>query len=206
MLGLLDEQQLVGIPILILPAGEYGAPSPTPTPAQDCHRCAAYRPDPQLSGNLQVDPEIHLPSLGMDVEVSYFYNATSTQNGPFGYGRTLTTNLTAQASGSPAIVTMVRGNGGIVSYQDNGSGTFVAQTPGLLNTLVVACRNRAYHLSLSAGVREPGDQKYEETSLRYVLALDFVCHYHSDFDLRDGFHVDCSASAENIRPYSIPLS
>ena len=29
--------------------------------------CAAYRPDPQLSGNLQVDPDILLPSPGMPV-------------------------------------------------------------------------------------------------------------------------------------------
>src|SRR5579871_1762045 len=91
-----------------------------------CSRCAVYRPEPQLSGTLVVDPEILLPSPGMDVDIAYYYTGTSTQNGPFGYGRTLTTNLTAQASGSPALV----------SYQDNGSGTFLAQTPGLLNTLV----------------------------------------------------------------------
>ena len=88
-----------------------------------------------MDGNLQVDPEIHLPAPGMDVDIAYFYNTTSTQNGPFGYGRTLSPNLTAQASGSPAIVTLTRGSGAVVSYQNNGSGTFLNQTPGNLNTL-----------------------------------------------------------------------
>jgi len=100
-----------------------------------CSGCEAYRPVPQRSGNLQVDPEIHLPSPGMDVDIAYYYNAAATNNGPFGYGRQLSTNLTAQASGSPAIVTLTRANGALVSFQDDGMGTFVAKTPGVLNTL-----------------------------------------------------------------------
>src|SRR5207247_4666220 len=57
-------------------------------------------------------------------------------NGPFGSARQLSTNLTAQASGSPAIVTMIRASGALASFQDDGMGNFVAKTPGVLNTLV----------------------------------------------------------------------
>ena len=127
MLDIIDPVAL-GYPEISLPSGS----SPT---AGSCHRCEAYRPDPQLSGNLRVDPEIHLPSPGMDVDIAYYYNANSSANGVYGYGRTLSTNLTAIASGSPAIVTIARGNGALVSYQDDGTGNFVSQTPGVLNTL-----------------------------------------------------------------------
>jgi hypothetical protein len=37
---------------------------------------------------------------------------------------------------SPALVTLTRGNGAMVSFLDNGSGTFIAQTPAVLNGLV----------------------------------------------------------------------
>jgi len=132
MLGILDEEELRGIYGVILPGPEYGRASRP----EDCSGCAAYRPAAQFSGNLQVDPDTHLPSPGIDVDISFYYNGTSQANGPFGYGRTVSTNLTAQASGSPAIVTMTRGNGALVSFQNNGSGAYVPQTPGLLNTLV----------------------------------------------------------------------
>jgi hypothetical protein len=101
MLELLSAEELANIPTLVLPLDESGAAK-----AVACHRCEAYRPDPQRSGNLQVDPEIHLPSVGMDLDIAYYYNATSAVNGPFGYSRTASPNLTAQASGSPALVTL----------------------------------------------------------------------------------------------------
>src|SRR5579871_1323863 len=134
MLNIIDVEAL-GIPMLVLPE-EFARPAGVGLPDPACSPCAAYRPEPQLNGNLQVDPDIHLPSPGMDLDVAFFYNAASTQNGPYGYGRTLSTNLTAQASGSPTVVTLTRGSGAVVSYLDNGSGTFLSQTPGNLNTLV----------------------------------------------------------------------
>ncbi len=115
--------RIAGYPEISLPSGSSAA-------AGSCHRCEAYRPDPQPSGNLRVDPEIHLPSPGMDVDIAYYYNANSSANGAFGYGRTLSTNLTAIASGSPAIVTIARGNGALVSYQDDGTGNFVSANAG----------------------------------------------------------------------------
>src|SRR6266700_1723013 len=128
MINLLSAEELSAIPAVILPEGAGQLAGSAGSGA--CQTCASYRPEPQLSGNLQVDPEIHLPSVGMDVDIAYFYNASSTANGVFGYSRTLSANLTAQASGSPAIVTLTRGNGAIVTYQDNGSGTFLPKTPG----------------------------------------------------------------------------
>ncbi|MEP6754142.1 MAG: hypothetical protein ABJA67_01475, partial [Chthonomonadales bacterium] len=102
-----------------------------------CFPCAAYRPAPELDGNLQIDPEIHLPSPGMDVDISYFYNASDSYNGPFGYGRTLSHNLRAQASGSPTVVTLTHGNGDLATYQyDAVSGNYLCGTPGVFNTLV----------------------------------------------------------------------
>lgn len=108
----------------------------------DCRRCAAHRAGPQSDGTLEVDPEIHLPSPGMDVDIAYYYNSNSTYNGPFGYGRTINLNLRAQASGAfrhtggaGVVVTLTRGNGARVSYTDDPSGAMVPSTAGLLNTL-----------------------------------------------------------------------
>jgi len=129
MLELMSSEELSNLPVMVLDTSDAHDRS-------SCHTCEAFRPDPQRSGNLQVDPEIHLPSPGMDVDLAYYYNATSTVNGPFGYSRTASPNLTAQASGSPTLVTLTRGNGAMVSFLDNGSGTFIAQTPGVLNSLV----------------------------------------------------------------------
>ena len=136
MIAIMSQEELAQYPVLILPEERGGSGGESShTGRQACLRCEALRPDPQRSGNLQVDPEIHLPSPGIDVDVAYYYNAVATNNGPFGYGRQLSTNLTAQASGSPTIVTLTRANGALVSFQDSG-GTFVAKTPGALTTLV----------------------------------------------------------------------
>ncbi|MGO8671658.1 MAG: hypothetical protein ACLQVD_09885, partial [Capsulimonadaceae bacterium] len=97
--------------------------------------CAAYRPGPQAGGNLQVDPEIYLPSPGMDLKIGMYYNSVSQYNGPLGFGRTMLPNCLAQASGSPLLVTLTRGTGAVATYQDDGSGTFVNSTAGNFNTL-----------------------------------------------------------------------
>ncbi len=117
MIRTIDPNQL-GIPTLVLPPGFGEVPA--------CRRCVEFSPGPRLDGTLLVDPEIHLPSPGMDVDIAYFYNDNSTYNGPYGYGRTISPNLLAVASGVNAIVTLQRGDGSLVSFQDVGSGTFVA--------------------------------------------------------------------------------
>jgi len=99
MLAIIDAEKL-GIPVLELPKAA-GA-------EEGCARCQAFSPAPGLDGKLAVDPEIHLPSPGMDVDVAYYYNNAFLFNGPYGYGRTLSVNLLAQASGSPMVVTLVR--------------------------------------------------------------------------------------------------
>jgi YD repeat-containing protein len=126
-------------------------------PAKNCSSCAVWRPGPQLDGNLQVDPEIVLPSPGMNVEVGYFYNSNTNYNGPFGYGRTITPNLTAvaQVLTSPTtftLVTLTRGNGAVVSYSDNGTGTFVPQTVGVLNALVMDTTNSYWRETTPSGI------------------------------------------------------
>jgi YD repeat-containing protein len=47
----------------------------------------------------------------------------------------MSTNLLAQASGSPLIVTMTRGDGSNVTYQENTSGSYVSYSPRNLDTL-----------------------------------------------------------------------
>ncbi len=93
MIRTIDPKQL-GIPTLVLPSGFGEAPA--------CRRCVEFSPGPRLDGTLLVDPEIHLPSPGMDVDIAYFYNGNSTYNGPYGYGRTMSPNLLAVASGTHA--------------------------------------------------------------------------------------------------------
>src|SRR5690349_3808224 len=125
MIALMPREEREKLPVMILPE-ETGGGAHTGLSSgageANCLRCEAFRPEPQRSGNLQVDPEIHLPSPGMDVDVACYYNAVSTNSGPFGYGRQLSANLTAQASGSPTIVTLTRANGALVSFQDDGMG------------------------------------------------------------------------------------
>jgi YD repeat-containing protein len=100
-----------------------------------CSKCDAHRPAPELDGSLLVDPEIKLSSPGMNIDIEYYYNSNSSYNGPYGYQRTMSTNLLAQASGSPLIVTMTRGDGSNVTYQENTSGSYVSYSPRNLDTL-----------------------------------------------------------------------
>ncbi|MBV9470721.1 MAG: hypothetical protein JOZ57_15890, partial [Abitibacteriaceae bacterium] len=147
--------------------------------SQPCDRCKAFRVDPQLDGNLQVDPEIFLPSPGLNVDIGYYYNSNTQYNGPFGYGRTITPNLLAQANGSPAWVSFSRGNGAIVSYQDDGSGTFVPQTPRLLNTVIKDTVNNLWKEVTPAGITTayPLDTTGQVTSVTYIE--DAVGNRHS---------------------------
>ena len=129
MVKVLDVERL-GIPVVALPGagGEM--------PRGSCAACETYRPDPRPDGSLLVDPEIRLPSPGMDVDVAYYYDSRSVANGPFGYGRTINLNLTAQASGSPTAVVLTKGDGSLVKYlNQGGTGSYVCQTPGVVNVL-----------------------------------------------------------------------
>lgn len=82
----------------------------------ECASCAARHPAPQQNGNLQVDPEIRLPSPGMDVEISYFYNSFSNLSTAYGFGRTISTNLVLVASVNPNTVRLIRGDGAAVTF------------------------------------------------------------------------------------------
>jgi hypothetical protein len=116
MIQLMSQEELARYPVAVFPPPAILPPEPERE--RGCSGCEGFRPEPQRSGNLQVDPEIRLPSVGMPVEIGYYYNAAATNNGPFGYGRQLSTNLTAQAKGAHPIVTMTRGNGAIVSRRE----------------------------------------------------------------------------------------
>jgi YD repeat-containing protein len=105
--------------------------------ARDCLLCIAHKPTPQSTGNLQVDPEIDLPSPGMNVNIAYYYNSASKYNGVFGYGRTMTTNLFIKASGSPLVLTLTRGKGNTTEYEETSLGKFKAKSSGNRNTLTL---------------------------------------------------------------------
>lgn len=103
-------------------------------------RRTVYRPAPQVNGNLQIDPEIVLPSPGMDLRITLYYNsgvpnpwASASPVGPY---RTISPNLLAVASGSPLVVTMIRGTGAVVPYDGDAAGGFATGTQGVFNTLV----------------------------------------------------------------------
>src|SRR5579862_290118 len=170
MIQVLDVEAL-GIPVIVLPENSPSQAGGVSAPASACSPCAAYRPAPQPDGNLVVDPEIHLPSPGMDVDIGYYYNAVSLYNGPFGYKRSLSPNLLAQASGSPAIVTLTRGDTSVVSYQYNaGSGEYVPQTPGLLNSLVEDTTDNLWKETTLDGIvtAYPLDTAGHVTTVSYV--------------------------------------
>ncbi len=136
-----------------------------------------YSPSPQLSGNLQVDPETHLPGP-FPLDISWFYNGSSTQTGPFGYGRTMSTYLTAQASGTNPLVTLTRGNGALVSYLYNGT-SYVPQTPGCLNSLTKDSVNGYWKETTLDGqvTAYPLDTTGHITSVAYIQ--DSVGNIHS---------------------------
>jgi len=145
----------------------------------NCRRCAAYQPSPEADGNLQVDPEINLPSIGMDVNIAYYYNSKSSYNGPFGYGRTISANQLVQASGSPVVVSFSRGNGNVDIYEANTSGTYVAQTTGLLNTLVADTTDNLWKETTPDGITSvyPLNTTGMVTSISYVQ--DAVGNIHT---------------------------
>ena len=117
-----------GMSAMILPEG--------PQNAGSCPSCAAHHPAPQRSGNLQVDPEIHLPTPGFPVEIAYFYNSTSKSNGPFGYGRTISPNMSLLASPTSDLVTLTRQNGAQAVYQYIPAlAGYIPVTPGLFGIL-----------------------------------------------------------------------
>src|SRR5579872_3706239 len=150
------------------PAGQAGE---LPVPAPACVRCAAHAPDPQLDGNLQVDPEIHLPSPGMDLDIALYYNASSNANTAFGFGRTISHNLLAQASGSPTIVTLTYGNGARVTYQYNAvSGQYQPMTAGVLNSLAQDTTDNLWKETTPQGIVTafPLDTAGHITSATYI--------------------------------------
>src|SRR5512143_155012 len=109
--------EAAGIPTLVLPDG---LDSQTESSGSgSCHHCASYRPDPQLSGNLQVDPDIHLPSVGLDVDIAFYYNSNAWNGAPFtnaafGYQRTISPAQAAQLYGFPQKNLIIeRGNGAV---------------------------------------------------------------------------------------------
>ena len=73
-----------------------------------------FRPSPDVvTGNLQVDPEIFLPTRGQAIHIQSFYNGQSTDNDAFGYGRTISVNLTL-VENTDGSVTLLQYSG----YQD----------------------------------------------------------------------------------------
>ncbi len=180
MIEIIDVEAL-GIPTILLPAEDNGArPS-------SCHRCDAFRPAPQLTGNLQVDPEIHLPSPGMDIDIAYYYNSAAvtgspTTNGPYGYKRTLSPAKSAQLYGSPLTnLIIARGNGAVVTFQDDGThtGTYTPGTPGVLSKVITDTGNGLWKEIATDGTitAYPLDATGHPTSITYVE--DAVGNRHS---------------------------
>jgi len=107
----------------------------------------------------------------MDVNIGYYCNAASTANGPYGYGRTISPNLLAQASGSGTqIVTMTRGTGAIVTYQGSSSTGFNSYSPNVFTTLSQDVIN-GYWLEATPNGRITGyplDTSGKVTSVSYI--------------------------------------
>ena len=128
-----------------------------PSNSEDCVGCAAWRVGPELDGNLIVDPEIRLPSPGMDVDIAYFYNANSPGASNFGYGRTLSTNLSvdyvAPTTLTHGTLNFNRGNGKVDTYYEAvGIQQFYPVSQGLVNTLAIDTTNSYWKETTQAGV------------------------------------------------------
>ena len=139
MINILPVEEWAHLPVVVVPGTESADHFGSACTSDG--RCAAYCPDPQPSGNLQVDPDILLPSPGMDVQIALYYNsatwpAAPFANGPYGAGRTMSPSSNATIYNSGNSVIIQRGSGAIVSYAYSG-GSWGASTPGVLNSLVV---------------------------------------------------------------------
>ena len=78
---------------------------------------ARFRPSPDVvTGNLQVDPEIFLPTRGQAIHIQSFYNGLSTDNNAFGYGRTISVNLTL-VENTDGSVTLLRDTGHVDTFR-----------------------------------------------------------------------------------------
>jgi len=165
------------IPTITLPDIET---NPTPDAANSGKR-VAYSPAPSLSGTLIVDPEIDLPSPGMDVHVSYYYNAVSTENSAYGYGRTISPNRYAIACSTPSIVTIARGNGNFASYTETGTGTnvFTSSTPGIFDVLTKDTVNSKWRETTPEGTVSvfPADTTGNRSYINYKQ--DIVGNIHT---------------------------
>src|SRR5438876_7653821 len=124
MIALMDRGKWEQLPVAKLPTGEGRQPDAS------CPRCEAFRPEPGLDGSLRVDPEIHLPSPGMDVDIAYYHNSDTDYNGPYGLARTISPNLFLKyfSWDTGSIVTFTRGDGGVVQYNAIVPGGYVCET------------------------------------------------------------------------------
>ena len=78
---------------------------------------ARFRPSPDVvTGNLQVDPEIFLPTQGPSIHIQSFYNGLSTDDSAFGYGRTISVNLTL-VENTDGSVTLLRDTGYVDTFR-----------------------------------------------------------------------------------------
>lgn len=78
---------------------------------------ARFRLSPDVvTGNLQVDPEIFLPTRGPSIHIQSFYNSQATDDSAFGYGRTISVNLTL-VEDTDGSVTLLRDTGYVDTFR-----------------------------------------------------------------------------------------
>jgi RHS repeat-associated protein len=56
------------------------------------------------TGGMRLDPDLVLPSRGMDVEIEFYYYSQDDSEGPYGHGRTMSYNRFIETGGNFAVV------------------------------------------------------------------------------------------------------
>ena len=119
------------------------------TISSSCVKCAGGQ------GSSSPGRDYGSPDLTKKVEVVLCYNANRSDNGAFGFGRTLSVNLFLQmqtSSSAPgSTVTLTRGNGNEATYKSDGATGYVAQSVGLRNTLTADNTNSLWKESTPDG-------------------------------------------------------
>ena len=136
---------------------------------------------------------VTLPSVGMDVEIAFYYNSHSRETTWAGYKRTCNLFLSAKACGTPIsggsldgllpYVTLRRGNGARSTYRLTDDGTFVATSNCGRNRLFYDSENKLWMEETPDGRQTAYAAKWNGESSPVLTVKDAVGNRHT-------FHYD----------------
>ncbi len=75
-----------------------------------------------VTGGLRIDPDLHLPSRGMPVDIEFYYYSQDAHDGPFGYGRNMSCHRWIRKDVEAGSASIYTGTGEVLVYTKNDGG------------------------------------------------------------------------------------